>query len=42
MYNAKQVFVVHGEATASKAVKEMIEEEFGWNAIFHFMQIELL
>lgn len=36
MYNAKQVFVVHGEATASKAVKEMIEEEFGWNAYIPF------
>ena len=32
MNNAQQVFVVHGEATAAKAIKEMILEEFGWNA----------
>ena len=36
MTNAKQVFVVHGESTAAKAVKEMIEEKFGWNAYIPF------
>ena len=32
MNNAQQVFVVHGEATAAKAIKEMVLDEFGWNA----------
>lgn len=36
MNHAKQVFVVHGEAIASKAIKEMIEEKFGWNAYIPF------
>ena len=36
MYNAKQVFVVHGEATASKQIKDLVEEKFGWNAYIPF------
>lgn len=36
MTNAKQVFVVHGEATAAKAIKEMVEEKFDWNAYIPF------
>lgn len=32
MSNAQQVFVVHGESTAAKAIKEMVENNFGWNA----------
>lgn len=36
MHNAKQVFVVHGESNAAKAIKEMVENEFGWNAYVPF------
>ena len=36
MYNAKQVFVVHGEPTSAKAIKDMVENEFGWNAYIPF------
>ena len=36
MTNAKQVFVVHGEAPAAKAIKEMIERDFDWNVYIPF------
>ncbi len=34
--NAKKVFVVHGEPPSAKAIKEMVEKDFGWNAYVPF------